>query len=310
MKKSLLAFVCFLSFLNVRSQGCSDAGVCSIGNMQTHSKVQRRFSIALNTQYGVGEQNVGILIPQLEFSARIDSGYGLQIKLPYVFASGNLGKTSGLGDIVLVGSKQLYKKSIWQIGLNAGFRIAVNNADKRSEGIQTANTTNILPMPYQTSLGTHDLLLGLDLKIRSNWLIALGLQLPLIQQNSNGFDTALVFSNETEKKAYFTSRHLVRRPDLVLRIDRQFTLSKNLSLNAGVLPIFHLGNDSYLDGTVRKTIEQSSGLTFNINAGIMYRLGDRFSITGRYASPLKVRTVRPDGLTRHYVGALELKYAF
>jgi hypothetical protein len=165
-------------------------------------------------------------------------------------------------------------------------------------------------MPYQTSLGTHDLLLGLDLKIKNHWLIALGLQLPLIQQNTNGFDTALVFSNETEKKAYFTSRHLVRRPDLVLRIDRQFALSKNLSLNAGVLPILHLGNDSYLDGTVRKTIEQSSGLTFNINAGLTIRASERFTLTGRYASPLKVRTVRPDGLTRHYVGALELKYAF
>lgn len=295
---------------SLHAQGCSDAGVCSIGGMKEQSGTTKNFMLALNTQYGIGEKNTAILIPQIEFTARIDSNFQMQIKLPWVFASGNLGKTNGLGDIILTGSYRIRENKFMRLGVNAGFRIAVNDADIRQDNLTTANTTRILPMPYQTSLGTHDLLLGADMKLKNKWLFAIGLQLPLIQNNRNGFDTALLLSGEDEKRQHFSSRHLERKPDLVVRIDRSFRLHPNLILNAGLLPILHLGNDTRLDSTARVEIEGSSGLTLNINTGIQYRVAPRTRITGRYASPLVVRTARPDGLTRHWVAAIELAFEF
>lgn len=292
------------------AQGCSDAGVCSIGGMKEQAGIRSGYMIALNTQYGLGEKNTSIITPQLEFSVRLDSNYRLQVKMPWVFTSGNLGRTNGLGDIILTGSRRLSEKNGVRFGLNAGFRIAVNDADIRQQSNVSANTTDILPMPYQTSLGTHDLLLGADLKIKKKWLFAVGLQIPLIQNNRNGFDTALLSPTEDDKREHFSSKHLVRMPDFVLRIDRSFKIADRLIFNAGLLPIYHLGNDSRLNSLGRITIDESSGLTLNVNTGLQFQMDDHFRFTARYASPLIVRKVRPDGLTRHYTGAFEIAYSF
>jgi hypothetical protein len=317
MKKFLALGLGLLLIYNLTAQGCSDAGVCSIGGLKGDGNEENGYA-ALNLQYGIGEQNVRVFTPQLEAVFKLHNKSNLQLKLPYVFASGNLGAVNGIGDISLVGTYRFYDKNKWKIGFNLGFKLGVNAADKKTQIVNSdlspflQTSSYSAPMPYQTSLGTHDLLIGFDAKYNKKWILGLGFQMPLYQFNKNSFDTALANPVETEKKQYFTSAQLFRRPDIVLRIDRQFILIKEkLVLQAGILPIYHLGHDRITDRSgVSHAISGSKGLTFNITSAISYQLNKRFSLIARYASPLIVRKVRPDGLTRHYVSGLELRYSF
>lgn len=299
-----------ISASNAVAQGCSDAGVCSIGGMNGSGDREEKLSITLNNQYGIGEQNVSILTTQLETVFSIRKKSKVQFKLPWVFANGNLGSTSAAGDITAVFIYNGFLKNDWQMNFNIGFRIATNNSNQTFRiGSPAGNTMSIsYPMPYQSSLGTNDLLLGIDAQYKNSWMFAAGFQLPLIQNNRNNFDTALVWNNP-EAKAYFSSNRLLRKPDLVVRIDKKFALKKHINLYAGLLPIFHLGDDRITDaGGRRVNLKGSAGITLNLTSAIHFRFTDHFGLTLRYASPLIVRKVRPDGLTRHFVSGLELKY--
>jgi hypothetical protein len=312
MKKICVLVFAILIYNEGVSQGCSDAGVCSIGGMKGHNKKDEKMAFTLNNQYGVGEQSIQIFNTQLESVFRLNSKLKFQIKIPLIFTKGNLGSNTGLGDISTVFSYTYYNKKDWKLGGSGGFKIGVNSADKKyNQSLPANNTIQLsLPMPYQTSLGTHDLLFGMDARYKSKWLFAIGLQWPLIQFNKNNFDTTIVKLDETAKQ-YFSSNKLFRRPDLVLRIDKNFELNDHWQINAGILPIYHLGHDRIEDENgVSHAVSGSSGLTLNVGGGLAYALSDKFSITLRYASPLIVRKVRPDGLTRQFVSALELRYAF
>ncbi len=309
--------VCFLIllfvFLNpcnpLLSQGCSDAGVCSIGS---HGKMEKG-SITLNTQYGVGEQNVQYFTNQIEGVLRLNSKSNVQIKIPYSIISGNLSTIHGIGDVILVGNKNIYDKNEKKMSLSIGTRLGVNNANK-NHYYGVINNTFKLPMPYQTSLGTHDLLLGADMEYKLNWRFAFGLQIPVFQFNKNEFDTARFISGydyTNNAKQYFTSYHLKRRPDIVLRADRTFDIGKKIKLTAGVLAIYHLLHDRYTDiNGIEHAIHGSKGLTLNIPVAVAYKFNAHWSLAARFASPVIVRKVRPDGLTRHFVTSVELKYNF
>jgi hypothetical protein len=298
--------------LKLQSQGCSDAGACSIGGLKTGNKKSQY--VSLNLQYGVGEQDTRIFVPQIEGVFKTGKRSIVQVKLPYVFTSGNLGTVNGAGDITAVWNYRFYEQKNWVIGFSSGLKIGVNAADKKTKNLPDfimPISGLSAPMPYQTSLGTHDLLIGSDARYREKWLFGLAFQLPVYQFNRNNFDTALAFPNETEKKAYFKSAQLLRRPDIVLRVDRKFTLNKRLSITAGVLPIYHLGHDRFTDTSgVSHALSGSKGLTFNLNGSLTYELTRSFSLILRYAAPVITRTVRPDGLTRHWVSGLELSYSF
>jgi len=311
MKNIFLFSFALLSFCNLNAQGCSDAGACSIGGLKNDSKADEY--VSLNMQYAVGEQNTMFFSPQLEMVSKLAKNSGLQLKLPYIFTKGNLGSSNGLGDITAVFTHRYYDKKNWKLGVNLGCKIGVNDANKKHKSSLNDFTSRYaLPMPYQTSLGTHDLLIGFDARYREKWIFGLAFQMPLVQFNKNGFDTVLFDANEIEKKQYYTSAHLFRRPDLVFRADRQFKfLQERMIFQAGLLPIYHLGHDRYTDTSgVSHALSGSKGLTLNFTSGFTYILKNNFSIIVRYGVPLIVRKVRPDGLTRHFVSALELRYSF
>lgn len=310
MKKYSLLILALSLYVYTFSQGCSDAGVCSIGNMKGYGEKEEKLVLTLNNQYGVGEQNVQIINNQLEAVVRLKSKLSFQIKLPFISTSGNQGSLNGLGDITSVFSYVYYNKNDWKLGANAGVKIGVNAADKKNKNDALARLRPSLPMPYQTSLGTHDMVLGFDARYKKKWLFAIGLQLPLVQFNKNNFDTSFT-GLDSDAKQYFSSNQLFRRPDLVLRVDRNFALNDHWQINAGILPIYHLGHDRTEDENgVSHAVSGSSGLTLNLGGGVSYFASEHFSITGRYASPAIVRKVRPDGLTRKFVSALELRYSF
>lgn len=292
------------------AQGCSDAGLCTAGGMKDNGTAIEKSSFTLNNQFGVGEQKTNIFSTQLEYQRRLSDMFSIQFKLPWVFASGNLGSNNGIGDITIAASYKTYDSKPWKINSTLGFKLPTGSTDK---GILTINPSNQIysfPMPYQTGLGTFDLLLGMDFKYNDKWLLALGFQLPLIQNNKNSFDTSIRNLN-SEQRAYFSSSSLKRNADFVLRLERKFKLNDRTFLSLGTIPIFHLGNDNYtpLSTNHSAEIQNSSGLTLNVGGGLMHYFSDEFSVSLKYASPLIVRKVRPDGLTREFVAGLELKYA-
>ncbi|NQW42016.1 MAG: TonB-dependent receptor [Bacteroidetes bacterium] len=307
--KLYILAICFVTLFQntLQSQGCSDAGICNAGNMQSHDSTIEKGSITFNAQYGLGEQNVRSTAFQIEGKIRVTNNSSLQVKIPYIFINGNLATGSAFGDIIAIGSYKFYERKKLVIGANVGFRISVNTAD-----FGVRNSLNVLiplPMPYQTSLGTHDLLLGADFKYKNKWLFAVGFQQPIRQFNANTFDTSKV--TLAEEKKYFSSNQLFRRPDAIFRVDKLFKIKDKLSITGGVLGIYHLGHDRALNYLLKETaISGSKGLTINVNVGITYKTTDHFSITARYATPIIVRKVRPDGLTRQLVAGLELKYSF
>lgn len=311
MLKYACIILLFLPFKNSFSQGCSDAGVCSIGGMKGNDSTKQKFVLTLNNQYGIGEQNVSIFNTQLEAVIKTGKKSSFQIRIPFIFTNGNLGNTNGLGDISTVFSYRYKEVNNWKFGANIGLKIGVNKANiEYTQTLPAANTLKLsLPMPYQTSLGTHDLLLGLDFRYDNKWLFAIGFQMPLKQFNDNTFDTMFVVDGE-KAKSYFSSYNLRRKADLVMRIDRTFRLNDKWNFNSGFIPIYHIGNDTRIFNGVESEILNSKGLTLNFAIGTMYKISPNFTVGMSYASPLLVRKVRPDGLTRHFVSALELKYAF
>jgi hypothetical protein len=104
-----------------------------------------------------------------------------------------------------------------------------------------------------------------------------------------------------------------RKGDLLIRASRGFGNLKDLSFNAGLLAIYHLGEDQYtnpFEGNKVLPINGSSGLTLNLTGAAYWQAGKRTRVGITAGLPLVVRDVRPDGLTRSWVLVPEISFAF
>lgn len=303
-------FICGL-FISTKlgAQGCSDAGVCTAGSLGPNAKRDTSgIRITMGYSFGIGEQAVGIQSLLLQGDIQITKKAVFQLKLPLVSAAGNLGTNSGLGDVIATIATSFGFKGI-KISPFIGARIATGKADAT---VQVDGNALPLPMPYQTSLGTHDILFGAGFK-RKNWSLGLGYQHPL-NGNSNGFDTSL-WQGKAEAKNYFSSRNLVRKPDIILRIEKSYRLGK-ITFTPGLLGIYKVAEEFksvWLSGVsgpilVSQPIAGSKGLTINGMLNVAYPLNAKSSLAANVATPFKVRENRPDGLTRAFV--FGLSYSF
>lgn len=289
MRKLSVLVIGLLSAAQIWAQGCSDAGFCSAGGLKSQG-ADGKSGLTFHLIAAGGEQGTGIYTFQPEWNWKIDSLHQLQVKWPIHYISGDLGNVNGLGDPIISCSRLLYEPKEWKWTGSLGARIPVNRADK-------SLNNRPLPMPYQTSLGTYDLIAGLSLK-NDQWLFALGFQQPLIQNNENGFllDSAV----GAKELGYFNSAGLMRSGDIMLRAERTHEW-KNWQFTGGFLPIVHLTRDTYRSSSKTiKSIEGSEGLTFNVNLNAKYNM-KKGAAGIMLAMPLIVRENRPDGLTRAFV---------
>jgi len=311
MKKILYIVLLIFVIEKLPAQGCSDAGICTLGSSLKKDQAFDKFSFAINQTLGSAEQNVKVYNSQIEISKSLFKKAQVQLKLPYIFTQGNLANTQGLGDISASFTYQYYQKNNWSINYTLSFKLGVNAADKAFEIQLPANNTMMmaLPMVYQTSLGTHDILLGADARYKKVWRFALGFQMPIVQFNKNNFEASIA-QNTPNASAYFTSNKLMRRPDALLRIDRSVAIGKRFQVNAGLIAVYHLLHDRVYDinNTASYAVHGSKGLTLNYAVSGTYSINKNFELSFRFAQPLIVRKTRPEGLTRHYVVGLELKY--
>lgn len=282
------------------AQGCSDAGFCSINSIKgiemEHEEIYlNKFSAGIS--YGKADHNISVANPFIEYMRYINNDLSLTAKLNYFSLTGSLANTSGFSDIILSSSYNWIDNS----NLTLGLKIPLNNGDKESSGLP-------LPMDYQTSLGTYDLIFGVNY-ILQNSVITFAYQQPL-NRNKNKFLPGL-YPPGSEAHNYEPAKNYQRKGDVLLRVSHNIDLSKSFRIIPSLLPIYHLGNDTYTDLNGNEMeITGSQGLTLNGNLFIEYSINRRNIIEISYGMPFINRDTRPDGLTRKFVAALAYKIKF
>lgn len=301
LKFLIIALMSVLCYTTVKGQGCSDAGICTAGALHAEAGEQEyKNSVQFYAIYGLGDGLTSILTPQVDVNIGVTKNGFIQLRLPYVFTFGNLGSANGVGDPLINYNHRIYKKDSFELRATIGGRFASNNASFSND------TGRALPMPYQSSLGTNDLLVGISATYKK-WNFIAGYQQPLSQNNENGF-----FPTSAENDSdYFASNKLTRAADVVFRAERKFKSNK-FQWSIGLLSIYHIANDKIEVPSTEQIIEvpNSQGLTLNCVLSGKYPIKDNLSFNATLGFPLMVRENRPDGLTRGLVLSPSIQWFF
>lgn len=313
MKLSIILALLLFGFLfnpiNVFSQGCSDAGLCSF-NMVEHDSTgtdEMHYTLGLSNTIGIGDESVLINSTGVEFGANY-SDFGIVAKIPFTFTSGTLGQTNGLGDLTVLLSSKLYSEENLSLSVAGGVKMATNKADLRNEDDLS------MPMVYQTSNGTNDVILLLAANI-DDWVVSTGIQIPL-NRNENTFENSLLIDPGPNTSEYFyqwqnyqPSKNFKRGSDVMLKIEKYFNVQNDLKLMAGILPVYRLVESIYEDYKGNDiTIMNTDGLTLNIIAGLNYKVTEKHTFGLNIGFPVVTREIRADGLTRAMVASVDFKF--
>ena len=305
MKIVFFLFIGLSLRLTLFSQGCSDAGFCSLGVLKNNTTATgKKYSIAIGASYGAGEQNTSSFNPYLEYAVKVGNHLSYQVKITSVYANGFLGSSFNLGDVFGFVNYTAKPKSINRVSFLSGIKIPLSYAnDKNKDG-------KPLPLDYQSSIGTFDLIEGVNYIIREKWELNAGIQIPIIQKNKNTF-----FPDEYSYPPisnFPATNNFKRKSDALVRVGHYLYLKKSsITLKPNILAIYHLGEDSYENRFgKRESINGSDGLT--INAGIIaskrFKNNNQLEIVA--AAPFIVRDSRPDGLTRSFVVNIQYSFIF
>jgi hypothetical protein len=169
------------------------------------------------------------------------------------------------------------------------------------------NAGNALPMGFQTSLGTYDMILLVTL-LNNDWSFSAGYQHPF-NENDNNYQG--YFIEEDENRKYPSSQNLDRGADLMLRAKRSFRLNDKLNISAGIMPIFRLQESTSDYVTMNGdpgAIQSSAGLTLNIISSFNYTPTEKLSIDLNAGFPVVNRENAADGLKRAFAANLIFGY--
>jgi len=287
-----------------KPQGCSDAGFCTIGSLShrgTLQKAKAKHQLVLTLPIGLGDENVFVFTPGLEYRYILNQ-WQFAGKLTGNYASGELGNASAPGDVFLSATYQTKGEKI-RSSFTLGTKLPLSAGNLKTGGVS-------LPMQYQSSLGTVDLIAGAALLV-NRWQFAAGWQQPLTGSNRNNFLPQ--YWSDAKAVKYPPTNDFNRKGDVLLRSAYRLLQKNKFKLEGGLLGIYHLGEDTYVDAnqsTRPISIKGSGGLTLNLTALAELQLNNKWTIGLTGGAPLVVRDVRPDGLTRSFVLAPQLKYQF
>ena len=299
MKNKILALFGLLISSAAWSQGCSDAGICSINKGFTDEKKEFKNNLEYASIYSLGEADVRYLSHYLSYTKRFNERFAFTSKVTLSTANGSFGTRTQFGDAFLVGSYTFKEKNSKQWSTILGAKFPFTAANLKING-------NSLPLDYQSSLGTIDVFLGTNLTYK-RWDFNAAMQIPVVNLNKNSYFAE--YSGTTD----FPSTNLFeRKPDALLRATYSWSIPQSkFTLKPNILLIYHLGEDSFenIFGE-RENIKGSDGLTVNGNLLSTYRINQQNQLELSIASPFVVREVRPDGLTRSLVIALQYRFSF
>lgn len=301
---SLLKFHLFVACiifatLNLKGQGCSDAGFCTINDLkpQLSDSISVFNQLKLGVSNGAGDHSISIIAPYIEYNRQLSKKTGINVKLTALSQRGNGISAYGLSDLFIVSN---YKFSEI-IKATAGLKIPLADGNKKKDGLP-------LPMDYQSSLGTIDVIAGVRAKFKNFELVA-AIQQP-VTQNKNEF-IAEIFSEESILSNFQSTNNYERNGDILLRASYTFKINNEFKISPGLLPIYHLSNDKFTNLNNEVTeIKGSQGLTLNAILYFDYSINQTNSLQLSFGTPLISRDTRPDGLTRSYVVNLEYGLRF
>ena len=309
MANKISVFLIVIIFITEKTyaQGCSDAGVCTLHSIKNNAeghdtKDGKKNDVSVGFAYGKGERSTNNYTGYLEYTRSLSTRTSLTGRVSYSAISGELANTSGPGDLFLSFNHAFDVKKKWQKSFVVGVKLPFDGSDIVENGIH-------LPMPYQTSLGTIDLVIALNYN-QKNFGATLALQQPLKAQNENKFLPG-DFPVQPLALNYWPTNQFRRKGDIVGRTSYRFKLNDRFSIRPSLLGIYHTGNDTYEDSNkIRRAIFNSNGITLNANVFFDYRLkkGNGFELS--LGAPFIVRDQRPDGLTRSFVASLEYQFSF
>jgi len=285
---------------NLYGQGCSDAGFCTINSFKPNNADSTKI---FNNQFKVGaflgkaDNNISAYGTYLEYNRQLNTKFGIDAKLTTLAQNGNGISSVGISDIFV----NTNYKANERIKFTLGVKIPLSNANKTNNNLP-------LPMDYQASLGTYDLIIGVGYEIKKIQFVA-AIQQPLTQ-NSNQF-IANNHPANSKFRTFQSTNKFERSGDVLLRVSYPINISSKLKLTPSILPIYHLVNDKYTDEfNVKKEIIGSQGLTLNGNAYLDYEINSKNIIQINLGMPFIVRDVRPDGLTRSFISNIEYRIKF
>ena len=281
-------------------QGCSDAGFCTMDSFKPNSADSTE---VLNNQFKVGafygeaDNSISVHGTYFEYNRQLSEKFGLDAKLTTLAQNGNGISVFGLSDIFVNAN---YKAS-GKVKFTLGAKIPLSKANTTYQNLP-------LPMDYQASLGTFDLIFGIGYEIKKIQLVA-AIQQPLTQNNNQFMATSYPINSEL--RTFQTTNNYKRSGDVLLRVSYPVSVSSKLKFTPSILPIYHLANDTYTDefNTV-KEIMGSQGLTLNGNVYLDYAISSKSIIQLNVGMPFIVREQRPDGLTRSFIANLEYRIKF
>lgn len=253
-----------------------------------------KYTVQLTQYYGSGTQATSIHTTQLESNVNvIQNKLYAQLKIPYTFINGKLGSVNGLSDITLSLSYVALNRKNSNLSLSGGVKLPTNDANTYKDSLP-------LPMVYQTSLGSTDIILGAKFTYKK-WDFTGGYQHSFNTTNNSYLNTTLAGSNTPDYKSYAQSNKMKRADDAVFRLTRNFRI-KNTYTSTGVLFIYHLANDKITDAMGNR-IEAvgSKGLTVNLNFSGIIPVSKKIDLVFVFAAPVVNRSYATDGLIRHYV---------
>lgn len=315
MQKWIMLLVLLISANKTAfSQGCSDAGFCTMGAMKPDQPFNKKVPIKLRSMElsfyrGTTTLSPVVYVTTLDMSFNvIDNKTFIQVKLPYQAARGNFGKTSSLSDISFCITRNIFTSEKFDIGLTLGGKIPTNDSNLKDDEFGLS-----LPMYYQTSLGTYDAIAGISL-VNRKWLFATGIQHPF-NKTGNQFrwgEWIPVYEGGPE---YVMDNDLCyelkRGTDIMLRVERNFRYAR-FNFSVGLLPIWRITKDEIfstnlnervkLDGTLGMALSGivTAGYSFNVKSGVRLLVGKKIT----------QRDVNPDGLTRNDVMTVSYFYRF
>jgi hypothetical protein len=309
-----LLLLSFLAPVFLRAQGCSDAGVCTAGPLgdvhfttadSLRPSMPAKHFTRLTGSYAIGERGTTIVqsIAEVGLTGPL---FGVQLRVPYMAAFGDLGSNSGVGDPVVTLNFPFAVGTRTRMEVFGGVKFAANRANASVDN-------KPLPMPYQTSLGTTDLLAGVQYR-HGRITAALAYQYVWLDRNENIFHPDRWMGN-MDASGYFLPA--ARQDDAVARLHYAIPAGRFV-VQPGLLAIYHMREDVRMTGSLIMPrmdfgpvpVEGSAGLTLNLTADARYMINDRWSLDLSWGSPLIVRKERPDGLTRFFVLNAGLTHRF
>jgi hypothetical protein len=315
---TLVGFLITAFSTHLKAQGCSDAGFCTMGAMKPDQAFNKKVKLKLRSielSYYRGESTLSPIISVINLDAgfSITNNLSGQIKLPYFSVDGSFDKTSGLGDISLSLTQRLIDSDNFDLSATIGTKIPTNDSAIKSSGEKVPGSEGlVLPMYYQTSLGSVDFVAGASL-VSSKWLIATGVQMALTANNNTWWaqEWVGVYPSEDYVRRYDDANKLKRGTDVMLRLERNFRFAK-YSFNIGVLPIFRITKDQTVNRTTGEyqKLEGTTGMALTALGGFAYNFNINSAVKFTYGQKITDRDVNPDGLTRHSVMILAYLFRF